>query len=92
MLRAIFKLFLMLNLLVVLINISLPQWHGNGRRAKPENTKYKFQFAPKLLSICINQKCSMVLGSLHFLYSLNVNGGLEVGHPAVGDLGDLLTK
>jgi len=24
-----------------------------------ENLKYKFRFAPKLLNICINQKCSM---------------------------------
>jgi len=36
----------------------------------------KFRFTPKLPSICINQKYSMGVGSLHILYSLNLKGGL----------------
>jgi len=46
--------------------------------AEPENIKYKFRLAPKLPRICINQKYSMGVGSLHILLSLNLNGGLGV--------------
>jgi len=49
----------------------LLQWRGDGfwtgKEAKPENIKYKFYFAPKLPNICINQKCSMEIESLHIL-------------------------
>jgi len=34
-------------------------------REMAEKMKYKFRFVPKLPSICINQKCSMGVGSLH---------------------------
>jgi len=44
--------------------------------AEPENLKYKFHFAPKLPSNCINQKCSMGVGCT-FFFSLNLNGDLE---------------
>jgi len=49
----------------------LPQRRGNGfwtgRGVEPENIKHKFRFSPKLPSICINQKCSKGIGSLHIL-------------------------
>jgi len=45
----------------------------------------KFRFAPKLPSICINQKCLMGVGSLHILYSLNLP-------PAFGNFGVILSK
>jgi len=41
-----------------------------------EGVKYKFRFTPKFPSICINQRCSMGVGSLHIFYSLNLSGGL----------------
>jgi len=39
-----------------------------------ENLKYKFCFAPKLLIVCINQKCSIGVGLFHILKSQNLNG------------------
>jgi len=58
----------MRNLLAALLNIS----HLSGGEVifghgMDQNYKLiKFRFAPKLPSICINQKCSIGVGSLHF--------------------------
>jgi len=77
----------MLNLFVASINISplsgVRTVYGQ-EGAEPGNIYYKFYFAPKWPSICFNQKCSIWVGSLHILYSLNLNGGLGVRPPAVG--------
>jgi len=66
----------MLNLFAASINISplsdTEAIFGQGGGRKYEIIK--FRFVPKLPSICINQKCSMGVGSLHILYSLNLNG------------------
>jgi len=60
----------MLNLFLASININplsgVETIFGHGEE-EPENIKYKFYFIPKLPSICINQKCSMEVGSLHIL-------------------------
>jgi len=48
----------------------------------------KFRFAPKLPSFCINQKCSMeIVGTLHIVYSLNLNGGLRASPQRLATLG-----
>jgi len=47
-----------------------------GQRGYSKYKIIKFYFAPKLPSICINQKCSNEVGSLHILYSLKLNDGL----------------
>jgi len=59
---------------------------------REEARKYKFRFAPKLPSFCINQKCLMGLGSLHIFYLLNLNGGLKAEPSAFGDFGDTLCQ
>jgi len=84
----------MLNLFVASKNISLLSGAKTVFRqegAGPKNIKYKFHFAPKLLSICINQKYSMGIGSVHnFFIKSKLNLGVEP--TAVGELGDLLAK
>jgi len=71
----------MLNLFVASINISsfngAETFFCTGREAEPENIKYKFHFAPKVPSICINQKCSMGVES--FAHSLVIESKREFG-------------
>jgi len=67
MLRAIFQIFFKIpNLFAALVNIS-PSVVQKRFLDKEEGRKYKIikcYFAPKLPSICINQKCSMEVGYL----------------------------
>jgi len=63
MLRAIFQLFFNAEF-VCSVGKYQPPSEARERfldreRAEPENINYKFYFAPKLSSICINQNCSM---------------------------------
>jgi len=55
-----------------------------------KNKIIKFRFAPKFLSICIYEKCSMGVESLHILYSLNLNGDLGCETPAFGNFMDTM--
>jgi len=60
----------MLNLFVASINISPLSGVGmilDREGPEPENIKYKLYFAPKLPSICIKQKYSLGVESLHIL-------------------------
>jgi len=84
----------MLNLFAASINIS-PLSGAETIFEQEGDQKFKrikFHFAPKLPSICINQKCSMGVESLHIFYSLNLNGSLGAKPPAFGDFGDILPK
>jgi len=54
--------------------LSVAQERSYREEGGAKNLKYKFRFTPKLLIICINQKCSMGVGLLHILKSLNLNG------------------
>jgi len=65
-----------------------------GERA--ENIKYKFRFAPKLPSICINQICSIEVDSYisysHLLQRKPEEKGSGEGAPELGDFWDLISK
>jgi len=60
---------------------------GQGGDQKIQYKIIKFRFALKLPSICINQKCSIGVGSLHILYSLNPNGDLGASPQRLATLG-----
>jgi len=69
MLQAIFDSFINAVFVCSIDKYQPPQWGENGfwtGRGQSQKT-YQFHFAPKLPSICINQKCSMSVGSLHRL-------------------------
>jgi len=78
----------MLNLFAAFINISLLSGTETifGREGIKKYKIIKFRFAPKLSSLCINQKCSIGVGPLHILYSLNLNGGLGASHKRLATL------
>jgi len=79
-----------LKLFVASIDISL--FSGAGTIFDRDGSENITLFCFNIAGICINQKCSMAVGSLHILQSLNLNGGLGVEAPVFGDLGDLLPK
>jgi len=78
----------MLNLFVTTIKVSSSQWRRNELWTEKgsENIKYKFRFAPKLPTICINRKCSIGVRSSQVVKSKYEGLGEET--PALDDFGD----
>jgi len=79
----------MLNLFAASINLS-PLSSAETIFKQRGDRKYKiikFRFVPQLPSICINQKCSVGVWSLHIFYSLNLNGGLGASSQRFATLG-----
>jgi len=93
MLRAIFHFFHKVEF-ICSIDRYQPLFSGAGTVCKQGGgTKCKDYFAPILPSICLNQKCSMVVGSF-FAHSSVIEFKRRSGGeaPVLGELGDLLPK
>jgi len=54
--------------------LSVAQDRSLEREGEAENFKNKSRFTSKLTIIYINQKCSMGVGLMHILKTLNLNG------------------